>query len=322
MKNYNSNKHKNFSCYTLLAIIIFLSLIISCGGFFKSGNNSLSNIPVDVYVGGNGGGDYPNDRVAVYWKNGEMISLSTKRSKVTSIAVAGNDIYMGGYYCIDDASLIQADGDMSVPRAGYWKNGKWVSLSNAKYGSRVNAIFTSDNDVYACGWISNKEDVILRGYWKNGKWVGLDNVKDVSLGVNSIFVTGDDVYICGYSKNKAGIYTACYWKNREWVALPSLNENKSASASSIFVVGNDVYAGGYSGNNSGIQVGCYWKNGKQIMLTSLSENKDSSVNSIFVSRNDVYIGGYSGNTIGINIACYWKNGKMIQLLSPIKSQMF
>ena len=202
MKQTNLYKQKIF---LYLSGIIFLSLIISCGGFFKSANNSLSHTPVDIYVAGKSEGRDTDDMVAVYWKNGEMIPLSTKPSEVTSIVVAGNDVYMGGYYYINDPSMIQADGDMSVKRAGYWKNGKWVSLSNAKYGSQVYVIFVSGNDVYACGWISNREDVMLRGYWKNGKWVGLGNSKDVSLAANSIFVTGDDVYICGYSKDRKSV---------------------------------------------------------------------------------------------------------------------
>ena len=308
MKQTNLYKQKIF---LYLSGIIFLSLIISCGGFSKSGT---SNVPVDVYVGGNSGGDYPNDRVAVYWKNGKMVPLSTKRSEVTSIAVAGNDVYMGGYYCIDDVSMMQADGDMSVPRAGYWKNCKWVGLSNTKYGSSVRAIFVSGNDVYACGRVRNREDVILRGYWKNGKWLGLGNVKDASFVAISIFVSGNDVYVGGYSKNNVGIFTACYWKNREWVALPSLNEKNDASVTSIFVSGNDVYASGYSRNNYS-QIPGYWKNREWVALPSLSENKDtSSANSIFVVGNDVYVGGYSYNNSGIGIACYWKNGKIIPLL--------
>ena len=69
--------------------IIFLFFIV-CGSSSKSDNNSLSNIPVDVYVGGNA---FINNRyVAVYWKNGEIVPLSTKHSTVTSLAIAGNDI--------------------------------------------------------------------------------------------------------------------------------------------------------------------------------------------------------------------------------------
>ncbi|MCL1865661.1 MAG: hypothetical protein FWF73_07615 [Spirochaetes bacterium] len=305
MKQTNSYKQKIFF---YLSAVIFLSLIISCGGFSKLSN---SNIPVDIYVGGNSGGKYSDDRVAVYWKNGEMIPLETKRSNVLSIAVAGNDVYMGGYYI--DGYTIQADGYNGIPRACYWKNGKRVSLSNAKYGSSVYDIFVSGNDVYVCGWISNREDEISSGYWKNGKWVGLVKAKDGSWLV-SIFVSGDNVYACGRSKNSDVKWRPAYWKNGEWIELPSLNEKKDAFANSIFIAGNDVYLGGHSYNNSGINIACYWKNGKLIALPSLSENKDASVCSIFMLGNDVYFGGYSYDNSGISIACYWKNDKIIPLL--------
>ena len=306
MKQINLYKQKIFY---YLSTLIFLSIIISCGVFFKSGNNSSNNIPVDIYVGGSSGGEYSADRVAVYWKNGEMIPLSTKRSEVTSIAVINNYIYMGGYYCIDDASMIQADGDMSVPIAGYWKNGKWVSLSNAKYGSSVHGIFVSSNDVYACGWISTREDVRFGGYWKNSKWVGLSNTKNGSS-VGTIFLSNNDVYLGGYIKEDHRQIPG-YWKNGEWV---SFNNAKYGSAvCAIFVSGNDVYAGGTIMVNY-IMIPGYWKNGEWVALQYLSERKVASVFSIFVSGNDVYAGGYSRDNSGINIACYWKNGKIIPLM--------
>ena len=305
MKQTNSHRQKIFF---YLSAAIFLLLVISCGGFSKLGN---SNAFVDIYVGGNSGGEYYDDRVAAYWKNGEMISLETKRSEVTSIAVADSDIYMGGYYI--DRYIMQTDGYNGIPRACYWKNGKKVILSNAKYGSSVYTIFVSGNDVYACGWISNREDVIFGGYWKNGKWVRLVKGKDGSW-VASIFVSGDDVYACGRSKNSDVTWRPAYWKNGEWIDLPSLNENKDTFANSIFVSGDDVYFGGHSKNNLGISKACYWKNNELILLPSLSENKDTIANSIFVSENDVYVGGYSYNNSGIGIACYWKNGKIIPLL--------
>ena len=325
MKKNSSNKHKFFYCYTLIATIIFLLFIISCGSVSLN-----SNTPVDVYVGGQSFISTTNVPVAVYWKNGEIVPLTTKYwkdsekkpqytteySRVNSIAVSGNDVYTGGYYKAYDLSHMNpysvSMDDYEVKVACYWKNGKLVSLGNSKYVSEVNVILVSGNDVYAGGYIYSQREggTASGGYWKNGKWVNLGSR------VDSIFVSGDDVYACGSGRSmKPG-----YWKNDEWISLPFLSENKVAYTYSIFVSGNDVYVCGESRNNLGVNTACYWKNGEIIPLLSFDSKYDSSAASIFVSGKDVYVGGYSYNNYSqkmnsYSIAGYWKNGKWISLPS-------
>ncbi|MCL1864197.1 MAG: hypothetical protein FWF73_00100 [Spirochaetes bacterium] len=322
MKQFNCYKQKLFF---YLSIAASLLLIISCRGSSKLDNSHLSNVPVDVYVGGY---SYSSQSVACYWKNGEMVPLSTKywkndekkprdsteRSRVNSIAVIDGDIYAGGYYIKYDFSLeIQAYGtaEYEVRVACYWKNGKLVSLTYSKYGSEVNSIFICGNDVYAGGFINNRKAKI-GGYWKNGKWVGLSNAKNSSM-VNSIFVSGDDVYACG---NSGG---PCYWKNGKWIALPYLDEKKKTFANSIFVSGNDIYICGYAREDFGIYVAGYWKNGEIIPLLPFAPNYNPNAVSIFVSGNDVYVGGYCYNSRFPTVAGYWKNGKWIAL-TPIDNK--
>ena len=332
MKKNSSNKHKFFYCYTLISII-FLLFIISCGSV--SLNN---NVPVDVYVGGESFISTTNVPVAVYWKNGEMIPLSTKywkenekkpqytieMSRVSSIFVSSNEVYAGGYYKAYDLSHMNpysvSMDDYAINVACYWKNGKLVSLTYSKYGSEVNSIFVSGNDVYAGGYIHGK-DAALGGYWKNGKWVGLSNAKYGSM-VRSIFVSSNDVYVSGWISNSNGIVIPCYWKNGEMFALSFISEKKTASAYSIFVSSNDVYVCGYSRNNLGVDTACYWKNGELIPLLPFDSKYNSIGASIFVSRNDVYVGGYIKNSYRFpTVAGYWKNGKWVELPSIVNESI-
>ena len=353
MKKYNLKKHKIFSCYTLITTILFLLPIISC--------TSLNNMPVDVYVGGEAYIGNANVPVAVYWKNGELVPLSTKYWKddekppstrsscVNDIFVYGNDVYAGGYYKriyrTENPESIDMDDyeEREVWVACYWKNGKLISLSNSKYGSNVDSIFVSGNDVYVDGSIRTK-DRIITGYWKNGKWndhaliISNNNLYTVdhdgywkngelikfpvleeksSSITYSTFISGNDVYSCGfYNKNNDfDMDMACYWKNGKIIPLSALDPAKYSSfATSIFVSGNDVYIVGllaeryYQSIRS--QTACYWKNGKMRELKPIDKNRDSWADSIFVYGKDVYISGLCESRDG-KIQGYWKNGTWV-----------
>ena len=302
-----------------ISISIMFLFFIVCSSSYR-----LNNLPVDIYVGGESFISSTSVPVAVYWKNGEMVQLSrkywksdkdkpihsTEMSRVNSIAVAGDDIYSGGYYVKYDFSANPNDvgtADFEVKVACYWKNGKLVTLSNSKYGSEVKTIFVSGNYVYAGGYIFSK-DAGKGGYWKNGKWV------DLSSSVESIFVSGDDVYACGNSRGRPG-----YWKNNERIALSPISEKERTYTYSIFVSGNDVYVCGEGRNDLGVATACYWKNGELIPLLSFESKYNSKGASIFVSGNDVYVGGYSHNRRFPSVAGYWKNDKWIAL-TPIDNE--
>ena len=145
-----------------LSITVFLLLIVSC-----KGSSILYNLPIDVYVGGR------HDDSAVYWKNGEMVTLSTKYSGVTSIAIVGGDVYASGSILL--GPMVQ--DDYGIPVAGYWKNGKRIVLGNPKYGPKYGsgaaAIFVFGDDVYVGGYIDGPNTSVA-GYWKNGKWMGFN----------------------------------------------------------------------------------------------------------------------------------------------------
>ena len=317
-------------------MILFASIIISC----SSTSNSISNVPVDIYVTGR---VYISrmGTVAVYWKNGKMVVLPKERSdsgpNVTSLAVNGKDVYAGGSVMEYDPNLTGGPAVEYMHTAGYWKNGKWTLLNrlNLKHSSNVKRIFVHGKDVYVCGYIEKWDfsipsefsiaTVTTTGYWKNGKWVGLNTTtwtdgkyvwesKPGAGIMNDLIVSGSDVYACGYVK-RSGTEIPVYWKNGVLVELPFLTGNKFGSASSIFVSNNDVYVYGKADDESGKSVDCYWENGKIKSLSSSKVTYNLSAKSFFVSGKDVYIGGYSGD-YSTSSAGYLKNGKWITLGFP------
>jgi hypothetical protein len=319
MKKNNSNKHKIFYCYTLISIIIFSLFIISCGSASLN-----SNMPVDVYVGGQSFISTTNVPVAVYWKNGEMVTLSTEYSRVTSIAVKGSDVYAGGYIIKFDPSIPSEYEVASITVPGYWKNGKWVGLSvlASKKSSSVETIFVAGDDVYTGGYSTDRSNNSVASYWKNGKWVGLTSNSKYDSCINSIFVLNNDIYACGYMMGK-GIEIPVYWKNGECAELPVLSDKKYGITKSIFVSNNNVYICGSSKNSSGIITACYWKNGEIILLLPSDHKYTLYANSIFIFGKYVYIGGYLRNKYSTPfariIAGYWKNEEWMTL-NPIDNR--
>jgi hypothetical protein len=107
----------------------------------------------DLYITGN------LNNIASYWKNGNLVSLSTSISQAFAMAINGNDIYVAG--------VIGAN-------AVYWKNGILNTLPTTtdQLGNYVpNSISGIGSDIYVVGKNvrggSNIDSYAV--YWLNGK---------------------------------------------------------------------------------------------------------------------------------------------------------
>jgi hypothetical protein len=219
---------------------------------------------------------------AVYWKNGNLVTLSdtsiNMQGFATGMAVSGGDVYVGGY---------QVPGNITEPRTGViWKNGSPQLLTDTPGTSVVTAVAVSGNDIYATGYILNGA---LQGwaYWKNGTVFIID---DSSFTPNSIIVSGpdalpgsgptsiafsgNDVYVAGNDYDPALGTTARVWKNGK--ALNLDDSGNGSYATSVFVLGNDVYVGGSDGQTG---IATYWKNGSPVHFADGFE-----VTSLWVSK--------------------------------------
>ncbi|KKO89269.1 hypothetical protein AAW12_24515 [Sphingobacterium sp. Ag1] len=141
---------------------------VQVSSIFVSGN--------DVYVSGyksyaSKGADNTNKQMALYWKNGQEIILSTGTGRyatrlTSSIFVSGNDVYVAG---------MSRDPNTGESMAVYWKNGQEVVLAKGPTFTQALAIAVSGSDVYVAGENSNR-----KVYWKNGQETNLTDCAEIS----------------------------------------------------------------------------------------------------------------------------------------------
>jgi IPT/TIG domain len=281
--------------------------------------------------------------VAKYWKNriGVALTDGTKNASATCMAIAGNDVYVGGYE--ENAS--------GATIAKYWKNGTAVQLSDGIKRSYVNAIAVIGTDVYAAGYEAATPSVAVAKYWKNGTAVALTNgTKDAYA--TGIAVSGTDVYVTGAEIGNFAIPIAKYWKNGTATILPTNTFQYPSSSTSIAVSSdNKVFMGGSDGpfaptwvnglaaqifgkvNSSTFQINSialtvpggslhaagtenninglsqrakYWNSSKEVNLTNGATV--AGAYGITTFGSDVFIAGFETNATGKYVAKYWKNG--------------
>jgi hypothetical protein len=240
----------------------------------------------DVYVAGSGG-ENPNSRNAILWKNGVPVYLDGGGGN--SVFVQNNNAFVAGF----------VDG-INGTAARFWKNGIATNLvtpvqtNPSTTYSIATSVFINGSDVYVGGeqYSEMGADKTIARIWKNGSPMALTNMPGNSS-INAIFVNGTDVYTAGVADGcvkPGGGYTgiATYWKNGVPVYLSDCTKQWGV-AQTIYIKGSDVYVGGFIRNfqENGIPEngrGRYviWKNGAIYKISSLGGSGDTKVQAVVV----------------------------------------
>ena len=275
----------------------------SVSGFSSSGN--LIDVQGgNVYSAGNI--SRTSQRIAAYWKNGQINLLepsnSASFSNVEDISVSGNDVYAVG-------SVTQYSPFYYYKC--YWKNGVRTTLDGSNYSGSFSQPTSSvmkidKGDVYIAS--QNYYNIYKPVYWKNGVMQNLSFSLPInSVDINCIDVENNDVYIAGLALDVNNTRIGFYWKNNTFHRIEGCE-----TIFAIDVLGSDVYAAGKTATGM-----AYWKNGQKTDIAF-----GNSVTNIQVVNNDVYISAQQ-ITETTNITKIFKNGVEISTASGIGySQVF
>ena len=268
----------------------------------------------DVYVGGNftllGDGYTSANRIAKWngssWSALSANGISGVNDHVSSIAILGSDIFVGGSFTkLSDETTI-ANG------MAKWNGTAWSAVTGANGINGVNGqvltLAVSGTDLYAGGsftQLGNKSTPASSvAKWNGTNWSSLygNNCFGVSGIVFSLAASGSNLYVGGtFTKlddNLTPAKNIVLWNGSSWTPLigsTSIN-GVNGYVMSILVHGTDVYLGGtfaYLGDGATL-ARCIvkWDGIDWIPLISNGINGvGGSVNALAFSGNDLYVGG-------------------------------
>jgi hypothetical protein len=278
----------------------------------------------DVYVSGTLG--FPYNRQALYWKNGQQVTLPRPTNSYADpggIVVSGGDVYVAGTYLPPSTEPSNYRETLPI----YWKNGNMIQLPTTPDRPRGKAtnIFVEGADVYVSGFIYTGAFINSRTFpvlWKNGILMELP----VPVGTHRycdadyIKVADGDVYVAGYvvgHKSSGGLsfihdMTGICWKNGQVIWMGDQTLPVSQYITGLEVSNGNFYVSGYERDyTDGTRTeytGRIWKNGQEMVI---EEQQGARLLSMNVHNDVVYVTGMAGGTTSSTFKyAYWADGKI------------
>lgn len=243
-------------------------------------------------------------------------------SNVNVIAIAGNSVYVGGYFT-------DAGGNANADYIAQWNGNTWYALGSG-LDNTVYDIEVVGADVYVGGYFTNaggdtNADHIAR--WDGSAWHNVGGgVSDYVYAIESV---GADVYVGGGFLNAGGDANADYvavWHNASWFPLrPGFASGVNGAVYALESVGPNVYVGGdftmANGDTHAAHI-ARW-NITDWNWYALGDGLNNKVYAIETVGANVYVGGFftgAGGNAQANYIARW-DGAAWQPLSTLASNV-
>jgi hypothetical protein len=213
----------------------------------------------NVVAGGsfvNANGNAAADFIALWngstWTNlGSVSGNGALNSYVTSLAVSGSNLYVGG-------DFINAGGQATADHVALWNGSAWSGLGGNGSGDgavpgRVNTVALSGGHVYVGGFFNDVAGLAAADYiaeWNGSTWLALGNNGSgggaMSDMVDSIVFSGTDLYAGGWFGLGSTDFLA-RWNGTSWAAVSAPAGGGSALndfVSVLKVSGQNLLIGG------------------------------------------------------------------------------
>ncbi|WP_376692411.1 Kelch repeat-containing protein [Wenzhouxiangella sp. EGI_FJ10409] len=303
----------------------------------------------DLYVGGkfSEAGGEPANQIA-RWDGGQWQALESSgengvsgtgtRHGVFSLAVSGDDVYVGGSFT--------GAGDQLANHVARWDGKQWHALEggdrNGVSGGYVAALAVSDDGVYVGGGFEQVagKQVNRVARWDGSRWHALDSGGETGVSgeaVSSLVILDGNVFVGGQF-TQAGDQPAgnvARWDGDQWHALTDNGRNgvsgpsvfdypTMAVATTMAVVDGVVYVGG-SFAEAGDQPasGVARWDGTQWLAPGNGAQKGVSrmVFALAASGREVYVGGrfnLAGDRLANHVA-HWDGSQWQALGSGVQN---
>lgn len=253
---------------------------------------AMTSSGTDLYVAGafTRAGSINANRVAKWngsqWSTfGEGISGDTVYVFATSIAVKGNELYVGGNFGFVAGTR--------VPYIAHWDGSIWKGVGGG-VNAQVSALLFSGNDLYAGGEFTQAggAPVSYIARWNGTAWSPLGSGTNAPVsaladkGSGSIYVGGEFTQAGG-----GGASRVAEWNGTVWSPLGS---GTNGPVRALFLNGSEVYAGGEFSLASGIKVSNITRfdgKGWSALGSDPTTGLAGLVRAVAVAGNDIYIGG-------------------------------
>lgn len=202
---------------------------------------------------------------------------------VTSIAVQGTDVYIGGNF--KHVGAVPAD---SVAK---WDGTNWTAFGGT-FENGVDAIAVHGNEVFVGGRfrsINGDTSFNRIARWDGSVWKSLDNGRPADI--SALVIKGDRLYVGldQYLSETANHWFV--WQNNQW-SLPGAQNGQGVTGvvRAMARVGGLVFVGGSISNAGPLQVNniAAWNGTNSLPLGS---GLDGQVNSMAVIGSDLYVAG-------------------------------
>jgi hypothetical protein len=286
-------------------------------GFGVPGTNGSVNAVLqagtDIYIGG----DFTVvDGITAYevakWDGTRWSSLGTGAANgtlggyVLSLAMSGNNLYVGGFFT--------KAGALTANNIARWDGTSWSNMgggvsANYRENAYVNALAVLGTTVYAGGKFlyagsgANTVSTNQLARWDGTRWASVgtgtnNGVTGYLATVYALALTPTSLYVGGYF-SKAGTVTAnniARWDGTSWSSLGNGTANGVgstvnaivASGTSVYVGGTFTSAGTLAANYIARWNGTAWSS----LGTGAANGVSGRVQSLVMLGTSLYVGGY------------------------------
>jgi hypothetical protein len=174
---------------------------------------------------------------------GPGVGGSPQFTYVASVAAAGSDVYIGGYF--------PTAGDVKAENVARWDGARWLPLGDGLNNSVYALAAGRNGEVYVGGdfHAAGNRDIRNVAMWNGHEWSGMGalftrgSVYSVAVGASDVYIGGDFSFspVVGVRTAFMGRWDGSAWRN---IGRGAYHDFSNGAIYALAAAGSDLYVGG------------------------------------------------------------------------------